>query len=228
MACSTLRSSGSTCSTTSSPSSDGLNRTATRLDLAQDGPTTVPCVPFGTTSNCRSAATRSPGPSPPVHGMRWISAGTTFRLLTRPSSRLAKATVTRPLGSVALWPTTVPTTPRFTTMAPLTRRSLAAATLSPRRKPPAITKATSSARTSRSAGPPPGGRLSSRTTSRARGSSAEGPNTTPLEPASTGGQSSCDTVCMTCTRAPTSKPPAKYSRISVTTQFRRFRLPSSR
>mmetsp|Transcript_75826 Transcript_75826/g.245543 ORF Transcript_75826/g.245543 Transcript_75826/m.245543 type:complete len:209 (-) Transcript_75826:312-938(-) len=208
MACRTLRSSGSTCSTTSSPSSTGLKRTATRADRAHEGPMTVPCVPFGTTSSCRRAATRSPGPRPPVQGMRWISAGTTFRLLTRPSSRRAKATVTRPPGSVELWPTTVPTTPRFTTMEPLTRRSLAAATLSPRLKPPAMTSVTSSARISLSGGPPAGG-PSRRTSSRASGSSAEGPSTMPRVPACTCGHSSRETVCTTCTRAPTSKPPAR-------------------
>mmetsp|Transcript_137023 Transcript_137023/g.251953 ORF Transcript_137023/g.251953 Transcript_137023/m.251953 type:complete len:237 (-) Transcript_137023:51-761(-) len=225
------RSDGSQCSTTSSsPSWAVLKRTATRLGRAQDGPRTKPGMPLPTTSSLRRAATRSPGTRPPVHGVRWISAGTTFKLLHLPSSRRAKAMVTRPLGSVALWPITVPTTPCFTTTMPFTLRSFAAVTLSPRRKPPAITNATSSARQAHSTAsvPPPCDTMSKRTSRRSSGSSGAGPTTSPHVPTATGARPSTEIVRVAWTRAPTSRPPGTKRRISLTTQFKRFRLPSSR
>mmetsp|Transcript_30805 Transcript_30805/g.88505 ORF Transcript_30805/g.88505 Transcript_30805/m.88505 type:complete len:207 (-) Transcript_30805:373-993(-) len=88
--------------------------------------------------------------------------------------------------------------------------------LSPRRKPPAMTSWRSSARISRSEGPPKVKGLSRRTRTFIRGSSAEGPTTVPRVPPGT------------CTRAPISNPLARYSLISLTTQFSRFLLPSSR
>mmetsp|Transcript_79370 Transcript_79370/g.199385 ORF Transcript_79370/g.199385 Transcript_79370/m.199385 type:complete len:278 (-) Transcript_79370:157-990(-) len=92
-----------------------------------------------------------------------------------------------------------------------------------------MTSARSSDRSSRSAGPKLGGTLSSLTTTLTKGSSAAGPTTVPRVPPGTGGPPlPRETVLVTCTRAPTSRPPARYSRISFTTQFSRFLLPSSR
>mmetsp|Transcript_68775 Transcript_68775/g.224013 ORF Transcript_68775/g.224013 Transcript_68775/m.224013 type:complete len:210 (+) Transcript_68775:1141-1770(+) len=87
----------------------------------------------------------------------------------------------------------------------------------------------SSARISRSEGPPKVKGLSRRTRTFIRGSSADGPTTVPRVPPGTAGWPSCKvTVRPTCTRAPISNPLARYSLISLTTQFSRFLLPSSR